>query len=336
MIARILSIDGGGIRGILPARLLAELERRSGRRAAELFDLIAGTSTGGILACGIARRIDAASLGDLYAAHGGEIFSRSMSHMVATAGGVLGAKYDPAPLEAMLRQVLGDAWLAAVEKPHLLVPSYAIALPRPTAIDGTTARSLRAPLFFKSWKANGGALDAGERADAFDFPLWQVARATSAAPTYFPPADIESRSGERYAMIDGGVFANNPSLCALASARRLFPEAERFLLVSLGTGAAEAPIDARKAREWGDVEWLRPILAVLVDGAVDTVCYIADRLLGGDHQRFEAAIADAPDAPDAAFDEASAGNIHRLESLALRMIAAEGGRLDRLCRLLGA
>lgn len=73
-----------------------------------------------------------------------------------------------------------------------------------------------------------------------------------------------------------------------------------------------------------------------MDGAVDTVCYIADRLLGGDHQRLQAVVADRPDAPDAAFDDSSADNIRRLETLAQQMIAAESGRLDRLCRLLGA
>lgn len=336
MIVRILSIDGGGIRGILPARLLAEVERRAEKPAADLFDLVAGTSTGGILACGIARRIAAAQLGDLYARHGGEIFSRSFERFVATAGGVLGAKYDPAPLEAMLRQALGETWLSAVGMPHLLVPSYAIALPRAEAIAGTQAGTLRAPLFFKSWKANGRALDAAEAAGAFDFPLWQVARATSAAPTYFPPAEIASASGDGYAMIDGGVFANNPSLCALASARRLFPGADRFLLVSLGTGAAEAPIDPEEARSWGDAEWLKPILSVFMDGAVDTICYIADQLLGRDHFRFEAALGRSAAVPAVAFDDASADNIQCLESLAQQMIADESGRLDAVCRALTA
>ncbi len=334
MTVRILSIDGGGIRGILPARILAELERRAGKPASELFDLVAGTSTGGILACGLAQRISAARLGDLYAQHGAEIFSRSFGRILATAGGLFGAKYDPAPLEAMLRQTLGEARLSAARRPHLLVPSYAIALPSPARIDGTTARTSRAPMFFKSWKANGHALDRDDVRDAFDFPLWQVARATSAAPTYFPPAEIESMAGERYAMIDGGVFANNPSLCALASAKRLFPDAKRFLLVSLGTGAAEEPIDASDARSWGDAEWLRPILSLLLDGAVDTACYICDQLLGRDHHRFEAAVADGSDAPAAAFDDSSADNVRRLESLAQQVIAAESGRLDAVCRAL--
>jgi patatin-like phospholipase/acyl hydrolase len=328
---RILAIDGGGIRGFLPARLLQELEKRAGKPIAEMFDLIAGTSTGGILACGLARRIPAERIGQLYVQHGLEIFNHSLAREIGTADGLLGARYSADALESLLQDVLGEARLSDVAAPHLLVPSYCIALPAPVTLAGSTAQSSRAPMFFKSWRANGRGPGGSERAAAFDFRLWQVARATSAAPTYFPPAVIESMSGDRYAMIDGGVFANNPSLCAVAAARRLRPAAERLLLVSLGTGVREKPIDAADAWRWGDAEWLRPILAVLMDGAVDVVCYIAEQLLGSNHHRIEAAIT-GHEAPSAAFDDASADNLRRLEALAQRMIAAESARLDRLCR----
>ncbi len=333
---RILSIDGGGIRGVLPARLLQHIEERTGKPTADLFDLVAGTSTGGILACGIAKRIPAKALGDLYAAHGRQIFCHSLGHAIETADGLFGVKYGATALEDWLRSVLGGGWLSEIVLPHLLVPSYCVTLPEPEEIPGAAAQSSRAPMFFKSWKANGRQLNAGERGAAHDFPLWQVARATSAAPTYFPPAEITSRSGAEYVMVDGGVFANNPSLCALAASRRLYPEAERVVLVSLGTGIAEAPIDGKAARCWGDAEWLRPLLAVLMDGASDTVCYVCEQLVGREHYRFEAALAGGADAPAAAFDDASLENMQRLESLAQRMIVLQSERLGAVCRVLTA
>lgn len=327
---RILSIDGGGIRGILPARLLEELERRAGKPAAELFDLIAGTSTGGIIACGLARRLPAQQLGDLYARHGGAIFARSAAHELETGGGLWGPKYEAAPLEAMLRLVLGDAWLSEVKAPHLLVPSYCIALPRPIdAGDGLT-RKTQAAFYFKSWKANGLALDPGDVRDAFDFPLWQVARATSAAPTYFPPACIASMAGEHWAMIDGGVFDNNPAASALASARRLYPEARRFLVLSLGTGARQESIDAGEASHWGLAEWAPRIVDVCMDGQSDAARYHAAQDPVATQIRFQLPVGDGPDAPAAAMDDAAPDNIVRLEALARGMIAGGATQLDAL------
>ena len=85
---RILAIDGGGIRGILPARLLQEIERQKGKPIREMFDLIAGTSTGGILGCGLFKGMPAKALGDLYAQRGGEIFAHSLWRTVKTVGGI--------------------------------------------------------------------------------------------------------------------------------------------------------------------------------------------------------------------------------------------------------
>jgi uncharacterized protein len=241
-IIRILSMDGGGIRGIIPARLLQRIEDGTGKPASELFHLIAGTSTGGILGCGLARGKPAREIAQLYADRGGEIFHRSLWDKVTTIDGLSNPDYDAGPLEAILAQVLGDAWLSDVRGADLLVPSYAIQLPHEQPGDGLGLLVPRAPYFFKSWKANGSNIDPGDKPAELDFRLRDIARATSAAPTYFPPALIRSRAGEQFGMIDGGVFANNPSMCALVSAYRLFPEAKNFIVVSLGTGSLERPI----------------------------------------------------------------------------------------------
>ena len=115
-LVRILAIDGGGIRGLIPAIVLADLERRTGRRTAELFDLIAGTSTGGILACGLTRPGDgdapafsAADLIGLYESEGPEIFHRPCCGRIASVGGLTDERYDDRGLTAALARYLDGA-----------------------------------------------------------------------------------------------------------------------------------------------------------------------------------------------------------------------------------
>src|SRR5215218_831037 len=188
---RVLSIDGGGIRGLIPAIVLTELERRAGRRVWELFDLIAGTSTGGILACALCapEALPASELVKLYEDEGPDIFSRSLFQRIRSADGLLDEKYDDAALDRALERFLGTKRLAEA-RPDLIVPSYDTALP--------------GPYFFKTSKAK-------ETPQTDDFRLSTVARATSAAPTYFEPVGDREK-----ALLDGGVFATNPAMCALA------------------------------------------------------------------------------------------------------------------------
>jgi predicted acylesterase/phospholipase RssA len=183
---RVLSIDGGGIRGIIPALVLAEVESRTGRRAAELFDLVAGTSTGGILACALTRADpqSAAELVELYRTEGPKIFRRSLGQRVRSAGGLLEEKHDDAALDDALSRYLGSRRLSDATT-RVLVTAY--------DLQG------RQPYFFKSWREDR------------DGPLRVVARATAAAPTYFEPVEYGGRS-----LIDGGVFATNPAMCAYA------------------------------------------------------------------------------------------------------------------------
>ena len=111
---RILAIDGGGIRGLIPALVLAELERRTGRRMAQIVDLIAGTSTGAIIACALAKPepLAAAAIADIYVQDGPRIFDRSLLKVITSVDGYLDERYDDAGLVASLRRHLGGARLA--------------------------------------------------------------------------------------------------------------------------------------------------------------------------------------------------------------------------------
>jgi uncharacterized protein len=333
---RILSIDGGGIRGILPARLLQHLEARKNKKCRELFDLIAGTSTGGILGCGLFKGMAAQELGDLYAQRGGEIFAHSLWRSIKTVGGIEGPRYDAGALETILDGILGAASLRDNPvRAELLVPTYVIQLPRPAVVGGVP--TTRNPMLFKSWKARGVDLAQSETAPMFDFALKDVARATSAAPTYFAPAQYRNSAGDLYASVDGGLFANNPAICALVAAYKRFGEERRYILVSLGTGSLERPMPYADAKGWGELAWLHPVLSMLMDGNADTVCYEADQVLGPDHFRFEISTGLDPSDPTTVnedFDCATPDNITRLEGLAKRLIAQSQDKINTLLPLL--
>jgi uncharacterized protein len=162
---RILSIDGGGIRGIIPARVLQELLGDS--PAQDVFHLIAGTSSGGITACGLAKPnpMTPTQLIDLSVQHRDDLFYRPLSRRLPGAN-LLEEKYSAEPFERQLKAHFGDFRLSDVAGLDLLVTSYAIELPKPRP-NGET----RAPMFFTSWRAKGEQLPSGARKEEYDFYL---------------------------------------------------------------------------------------------------------------------------------------------------------------------
>lgn len=338
-IKHILSIDGGGIRGIVPARVLEHLEGLVAEKAGRpipyrtIFDLIAGTSTGGIIATGLCRPgtpMTAAQLLALYRDHGGAIFDLGTFEKWVPGSALFEPKYSPRTLEKQLSTALGDAWLSDIEPGcDLLVTSYDIE------------RS--DPVLFKSWRARGDDLRPGQSASEYDFRLWEVARATSAAPTYFPPAQIRNRhmQGQQdvYSLVDGGVFANNPAMCAYAEVRRRFPDAD-VCIVAIGTGRKDQPIPYSEASGWGIAGWAQPVISVMFDGVSDSVDYqLAELLPRGNFSRFQIDLgAPLPDGTrvNNAMDDASATNIKRLIELADLLIENAADELDALAARLVA
>ena len=307
---RVLSIDGGGIRGIIPAIALAELETRAGKPVAELFDLIAGTSTGGIIALALSRPGEdggpawsAATLVELYEREGPSIFSRPLGHQVRTISGLIDEKYPSDGLDEALTRYLGEARLSEALT-NVLVTAY------------ETER--RKPFFFKS--------AAAEADPSRDFPMAAAARATSAAPTYFEPARVDAGgTADYFSLVDGGVFATNPAMCAFAEVRRHHPDAE-VVLLSLGTGQLTRPLPYDDVKDWGLVEWARPILDVVFDGVSDTVDYQLDQLLGGGrYWRLQVAL-DGGASDD--LDDASAENLRRLKLKGEELVANSTRELD--------
>jgi uncharacterized protein len=296
---RLLAIDGGGIRGLIPALVLTELERRSGKRVFELFDMIAGTSTGGILACALCApdALPASELVALYEEEGPHIFDRSLFQRIRSADGLLDEKYDGAALDRALERFLEHKRLSE-SHPDLIVPSYDTAEP--------------GPYFFKTSKAR-------EEPAEHDFPLSVVARATSAAPTYFEPVDAGAR-----ALVDGGVFATNPAMCCLAEVLKT-ESPKDVVLLSLGTGQRTNKREFDEIKDWGLAGWARPILEVVFDGVSDTVDYQLKHMLGEErYWRLQVELTVASDDLDDATEE----NLAKLRGHAEDMIRDCSAEID--------
>lgn len=319
---KILSIDGGGIRGVIPAVLLGELEERTGQSIVDLFDLVVGTSTGGILAAGLTvpgdngrPKYTADDMLDLYVSRGAEIFQRSLWDRIMDAGGALDEMYDHQPLETILAEYLGDATLTDCLRP-IVVTTYDI--------------EERQPYYCKT----SAAVDDGPDRNHL---LRDVARATSAAPTYFEPKILDSLADvqTRRVLVDGGVFVNNPAMCAFAEAYAHGQTPDQIVLAAFGTGIATRKIAYDKAKNWGALGWVQPIISVMMDGESDAADYHLRQLLPGRsvdnptdqrYFRFDIDLDTALDDLDAATDE----NIGDLKAEAARIITGQADEIEQL------
>ncbi len=310
----ILSIDGGGIRGILPGQILVEMENAFGIETAKAFDLIAGTSTGGILACAHLlpdpddankRKFTAQEVVDLYFERGDEIFDIPFFHKIRSGAGLLDEKYPEDGIEETLEDYFGDVWLKDLLKPTLIT-TYDIRR--------------RKGHFFKQHRA--------QTDEDYNFRAKDVARATSAAPTYFECAKVRSEKGTTFPLIDGGVFVNNPALAAYAEGRTLFKlgaeeaTAKDMKILSLGTGHSHKRYYHSKAKNWGKAEWIVPVIDIMMSGSADVAHYQLDQIYGTIDQPKQYLRIDTDlkgTGVDPEMDNATAENMNRLKALGKKL-----------------
>ena len=257
---RLLSIDGGGLKGLVPAEALIAIETQldtlTGQSLplCERFDLIGGTSTGAILAVGLALGLKAAELRDFYLKFGKKIFTKVFLPVR------FWHSYPSGPLEKQLKNAFGeDSTLGGGKlRTNILIVSSNVTL-------GTTWFFTNNPKR-KYFKSNCG------------LPLWQIVRASSAAPTYFPPQTIsvpdDGGQPQKYEFVDGGVSScNNPSLQVFLEAtdpsyQLGWPTgADKLLLISLGTGFNAVTIPAGKATGYNLLEWAGYAVKALMEDA---------------------------------------------------------------------
>lgn len=317
---RILSLDGGGIRGIIPATVMEYVEQKlqeiSGNpnaRIADYFDMVVGTSTGGILACfyltpnphsqGPSSKYPATEAIKFYSEKGKSIFTDSKKFDWFGVRQIFNATaYSPANIEKIFLEEFGDLRFNNLLK-RCVVTTYNMAS--------------QSAFFFNSRE---------ESHKKREFLLRDVVRSTSAAPTYFPPAFVNNLiTGDQMVNIDGGVFANNPALCAYAEARHTafgfvdYPTAKDMLILSIGTGGGNLSFkDFGSVDSWGAINWAKTAPDIMMDGSVDTVEFqmklLFDTLDG--ENKFNYKRIDVPQdqrkyASDMA--DASPGNIEKLK-----------------------
>ena len=256
---RILSFDGGGIRGVVSATLLEGLVGKF-PELVDSADLIAGTSTGGIIAIGLAAGMSPTELRQLYEDRGKVIFDDSLWDDIVDLGGLTGADYSTDGLSEELEKVLGDKKLSQLNK-HVLIPTFDLDNEDPDP----KKRSWK-PKFFHNFP--------GEDSDGEELAR-RVAMYTSAAPTYFPSVD---------GYIDGGVIANNPSMAALAQTqdKRVLdppPKLSDIRLLSFGTGKSLTYIQGSQ-NDWGYAQWARPLISLMLEGSMGVADYQCRKMLG--------------------------------------------------------
>lgn len=332
----ILCIDGGGIRGVVPARILQEIEERTGKPIAELFDMVGGPSTGAIVGAGLVvpdpdephrPKHSALELKNFYYQHGPKIFPEMKFKSIRKLSS--NVMYDPKPLEDALAQNFGDAKMKDALT-HLMIPATDIKNFRPVWINSFKGKKDMSP---EGWGS---------------MPMKDAVRAATTAPTFFPSKYYKTTPNEdmpnvthRHALIDGGFFAGNTMRRMMTQAKKLAPPDAEIVMVHIGTGDVDHSLSPEEFNKLGPIGLVSKgngnLLISLVTsmGAIDIEDDLREEL-GDKLLSFDGFInkAENPDDPTPTMDDASLENLKALERFAERIIKENNTEMDRLCKIL--
>lgn len=304
--------------------ILQELERRLRQRTgnpnariADHFDMIAGTSAGGMLACSMlychnGEKMDCDKAVELFENGGPLIFKKNGFNKIRR---LFDSLYPAKNIEGVLEDIFGEVQLSESETLGLI-----------TAYDITK----REAVLFDT--------DSAQRDAARDFLLRDVARATSAAPTYFPVAQVASMNGTKKCLVDGGIYANDPSLCAVIEAKKkIWPESNNspkihdMYVVSIGTGRVSKSYIYAKAKGWGLISWALPVIDILQSSGAEVISYQVKKLFEAEdclrqYVRLSPEIGKASED----MDDGSEKNIEALKESAQDYIKKHSTELDKV------
>lgn len=318
---KILSIDGGGVVGIVPATILAFIEKhlQNKKNLSECFDLMAGTSTGGLIVFMLSTpnaekkpRYTAEEVLNTYVKLAPQIFEQSFFQWLTSLDGWIDEKYSPDNFEEILKQYIGDTRLSETLT-HVLIPAYDVLQNKTIYFTSDHART-------------------GEEAD---FYVRDVARATAAAPTYFAPAHIRDLAKKRsYTVIDGGIAVQNPALAALLQAVKIFGKNQDFLLISLGAGDNYGDPEDKKITAGGKLQWAGKIVPLFMSASSDIVTSQIQALSVGDasrqYYRFQVILR----GEGALLDNTDPENIKALQELGTNLVRRHQKELQQIIALL--
>ncbi|XP_059630249.1 patatin-like protein 2 [Cornus florida] len=335
----ILSIDGGGIRGIIPATILTFLESQlqeldgEDARLADYFDVIAGTSTGGLVTAMLTApdenhrpRFAAKDIRPFYLEHGPKIFPQnSCRSLFGTIRNHLkslkGPKYNGKYLHRVISDKLGETRLLdTVTK--VVIPTFDITHLQPT--------------IFSSYEA--------KTYPCLDARLSDICIGTSAAPTYLPAHQFKNQDKEGnvhvFNLIDGGVAANNPALVAISQVtKQVFPinpvDYGRFLVISIGTGSSkiERKYSAKMAAKWGVLNWLlhggtTPLVDVFTQASGDMIDFHISVVFQAFQDNYLRIQDDTLTGIDASVDITTKDNLDRLVNIGERLLKKPVSRVN--------
>jgi patatin-like phospholipase/acyl hydrolase len=313
----VLSIEGGGARGIIPARVLEEIEARTHMATADLFHVISGTSTGAALGMGLnlegadgELKFSAREIKDFYFSDMQEIFPDP-----SDTWGIMAPKYYGARLEEVLKRQFADATLEDTRTDFFV-----------TAFETTE---------YQPWHFCRSQLDK--------HPEWKTVKirdllaAACAAPTYLPPKEIQAGQ-KHYNFIDGGVFANNPSLYAAVYAQEAHRPCDIDVLCSLGTGTQEQHLDHSDCANWGIYGWGFNIIQVMMAGQSEATHQALHYLLpteeGKEDEQTYYRYQDHLRPGTGGLDQTDAWSMQALLDFTDEMIEERDDDINRMCRRL--
>jgi len=339
----ILSIDGGGIRGIIPALILNELETLISQHKKDLplcraFDLMAGTSTGSIIALGLSAPqyapnydpynpagsekprylkkplFTAADLVQIYIEQGIEIFPRWIFNQLKTVRQAFTEKYNSGRYYAILDSILKERTVQDALS-NVLVTTYDLAEARPLIIKKRPYR-------------------LAQKGKDPNFYMRDAIMGSSAAPTFFEPIQVRTVNGEGpHVLVDGSMFANNPAMCAFIEAQKIYPRAKHFRILSLGTGIPERRFTYQQVSKWGFVEWVLPskgvpLASMMNSGQSEAVNYQLQYHPRVSYHRLNIPLGGC----DRSMDDASPENIKCLQEKGEELIDSNRTLLEKLAR----
>lgn len=265
---KILSLDGGGLRGIIPVLILKRIEEITGKKIHELFDVIVGTSTGGIIACGLTCTKDGINplltidkLIELYSTKGDIIFPAKKNFItksISSINSIFNPKFSPKGLDGLLTEYFGDLTLVDTLKP-VIVSSYDL--------------KNNEIMMFKTRNAIWNK-------EKYNAKLKDVCRATSAAPTYLPSFEMEY-DGKNRICIDGGIYINNPAMAGVSDVLRSIEglNIKDIECLSLGTGVYSENLGLKKTNSWGLLNWGKPISSLMMQADSKATTYECNEIL---------------------------------------------------------
>ncbi|MEB3343607.1 patatin-like phospholipase family protein [Okeania sp.] len=303
MTFKILSLDGGGVRGVMAARILQQIEQQiqgsKGQSLQEYFDLVAGTSTGSLIAAGIVSGMNVNQIIDLYKKETQEIFpyqSRWSPKRLPLIRkyGLSAPKFSNQGLINVIKKFTVKNQVPIkikdVVKPNILIVAYNMYQDDPS--------------FF----VNQDSLWYS------DIPLWEICVSSASAPTYFPPYELKIQD-KSYPYIDGGVAANNPTLAAVGYAIKLGHKLEEISVISIGTGETTNAYKFEQVVDWGLSEWAIPMFSLILNGQAGADNLVAEQILGISNAKGYLRLQFKLTGNNNPIDDATEKNIQRLISI---------------------